>query len=133
MTEIEFLSVEDILDLHERLVTLFGGMPGVRDPGLLESAVLQAQATFDGSYVHGDVFEMAAAYAFHIAQNQPFVDGNKRTGLHSALVFLHINGVRITSGSEAMYNAMMQIAHHRLGKKGLAAILRKLAESPTEH
>ncbi|OFZ19758.1 MAG: hypothetical protein A2Z20_00280 [Bdellovibrionales bacterium RBG_16_40_8] len=66
----------------------YGGATGIRAPDLLESAVMTPQASFGGQYVHNDVYEMAAAYAFHIAENQPFVDGNKRTALASALVFL---------------------------------------------
>ncbi|HEY3352160.1 MAG TPA: Fic family protein [Polyangia bacterium] len=84
----DFLSVEEALFLHEEQLARYGGAGGVRDLGLLESAMATPQATFDGRFVHADLFAMAAAYAFHIAQNQPFVDGNKRTGLAAALVFL---------------------------------------------
>jgi len=71
-----FLDVDDVLALHEAQMERFGGADGVRDQGLLESAVAQPQASFGGQYVHADLFTMAAAYAFHIAENQPFVDGN---------------------------------------------------------
>jgi len=87
-----FLSVEDVLALHGDQLRLFGGSAGVRDRGALESAVATPGATFDGEFLHEDLFHMAAAYAFHIAENQPFVDGNKRTGLNAALVFLDVNG-----------------------------------------
>ncbi len=70
---------------------------------------------------------MAAAYAFHIAQNQPFLDGNKRTGLLAALVFLDLNDHPIEQPSERLYQAMLDIAHRRLDKAGLAALLQKLA------
>ena len=66
----------------------YGGLPGLRDEGLLESAVAQAVATFGGEYLHNDIFQMAAAYLFHIVQNHPFVDGNKRAGAAAAVVFL---------------------------------------------
>lgn len=126
MKEIEFLTVEDVVELHAQLVSLYGGHPGIRDQGILESSVMQAQATFSGAFVHRDLFEMASAYAFHISQNQPFVDGNKRAGLHSALVFLHINGIRILKDSELLYSAMIDIARHRLDKAGFASLLRNL-------
>ena len=73
MSEIDFLSVADVLDLHEDQIDRYGGLHGIRDEGLLESAVAQPQASFGGQFVHSDLFHMAAAYAFHIAQNQPFL------------------------------------------------------------
>jgi death-on-curing protein len=91
----DFLTLEDVLDLHAQQLEQYGGSQGVRNIGLLESAVMTPQASFDGEYVHGDLFQMAAAYAFHIAENQPLVDGNKRTGLASCLVFLAINGYEV--------------------------------------
>jgi death-on-curing protein len=69
---------------------------------------------------------MAAAYAFHIAQNQPFLDGNKRTGLVAALVFLDLNGVTILDPQERLYDAMIAIAERRMDKDGLAELLREL-------
>ena len=122
-----FLDVDDVLAMHEAQIERFGGAAGVRDQGLLESAVAQPQASFGGQFVHADLFAMAAAYAFHIAENQPFVDGNKRTGLVSALVFLDLNGVCLDQPSDRLYQAMMDIAAHTLGKDGLAAILRDVA------
>jgi death-on-curing protein len=124
----EFLDVDDVLALHERQIAEFGGYPGIRDHGLLESAVATAQATFGGRFVHDSPFSQAAAYAFHIAQNQPFVDGNKRTGLGAALVFLRLNGLRVVDPRGELYEAMIAIAEHRLDKTGLAAILERLAQ-----
>jgi len=92
---IDFLSVEDVLELHANQVDLYGGEHGVRDMGLLESAAAQAQAGFGGEYLHTGIFEMASAYLFHIVQNHPFIDGNKRAGAVAALVFLDINHVEI--------------------------------------
>jgi death-on-curing protein len=76
--EPDFLSVEDVIFLHDEQLVRFGGAAGIRDQGLLESAVGMPQASFGGEFLHADLFAMAAAYAFHIAQNQAFVDGNKR-------------------------------------------------------
>ena len=87
-----FLSVDDVLSLHADQLARYGGLPGVRDAGGLEAAVEMPRATFGGEYLHADLFSMAAAYAFHIAESQAFVDGNKRAGLNAALVFLLMNG-----------------------------------------
>ena len=75
-----FLAVEDVLYLHTNQIDLYGGDHGVRDINLLDSAIAQPQAAFGGNHLHAFPFEMAAAYMFHIVQNHPFVDGNKRTG-----------------------------------------------------
>lgn len=123
----DFLTVEDVLLLHEEQLARYGGGAGVRDPGALDSAVAMARATFDGQFVHEDLFAMAAAYGFHIAQNQPFVDGNKRTGLAAALVFLDFNGVSIADPDGKLCAAMMDLAERRRDKSGLAALLRDLA------
>jgi death on curing protein len=89
----------------------------------------QASAMFDGAYVHGDPFAMAAAYAFHIAQNQPYVDGNKRTGVVAALTFLKVNGVEVDDPGERLEPAMRAIADRSLDKAGLASLLRELADA----
>jgi death-on-curing protein len=122
--EPEFLSVEDVIFLHDEQLVRFGGATGIRDQGLLESAIGMPQASFAGEYLHEDLFTMAAAYAFHIAQNQAFVDGNKRTGLLSALVFLDLNGVIISDPDDLLYQAMIDIAERTLDKAGLALLLR---------
>jgi len=123
----EFLELEDVLELHERQIEAFGGTKGLRDQGLLESALAVPQATFGGQLVHDSIFAMAAAYAFHVAENQPFLDGNKRTGLGAALLFLRLNGLRVMDPGEALYDAMIAIAERRLDKPGLAALLQRLA------
>jgi len=125
VTDPEFLEVDEIVALHARQLAAFGGSPGVRDLGLLESAVAQPRATFGGEFVHADIFAMAAAYAFHIAENQPFVDGNKRTALDAALVFLHLNGYVVDDPADGLYDAMIAIAERRLTRDGLGELLRK--------
>lgn len=122
-----FLSVEDVLALHDDQLRLFGGSAGVRDRGALESAVATPQATFDDEFLHEDLFHMAAAYAFHIAENQPFVDGNKRTGLNAALVFLDVNGWVVEDPEMRLFDAMIALSSRALDKHGLALIFRELA------
>jgi death-on-curing protein len=124
-----FLSLEEVLDLHQRQLAEFGGGQGLRDRGALESAVSQPAAMFAGEFLHRDLFEMAAAYAFHIAQNQPFVDGNKRTGLHAATVFLILNEAPLGDPDDRLYDAMIAIAERTMDKMGLAAVLRDLRET----
>jgi death-on-curing protein len=122
-----FLSVDEVLALHSEQLHLFGGSGGLRDPAALDSAVATPAASFDGHFLHSNLFQMAAAYAFHIAQNQPFLDGNKRTALNAALVFLDINGWLVPDPDELLYDAMIAIAERRLDKDGLATLFEKLA------
>lgn len=123
---IDFLQVADVLLLHADQVDLYGGEHGVRDLGLLESAVAQPQATFDGQHLHADIFEMAAAYMFHIVQNHPFLDGNKRTGVVAALVFLDLNGIDIDAPMGSIYDLTMAIACGRMDKPQITEFLRAL-------
>jgi len=126
--EYHFLSLENVLELHEMQLERYGGATGIRDSGLLESAVLMPQASFGGQYVHNGIFEMAAAYAFHIAENQPFVDGNKRTALAAALVFLDWQEVEIVETDEELYKAMIDLAQKKLDKGALATLFERLAK-----
>lgn len=125
--EPRFLTLGQVERYHDRSLREHGGLEGVRDAGLLDSALAAAQSAY--YYGGGDLFEIAAAYAFHLAESQAFLDGNKRTATLAALGFLHINGVAIRTNTEMLYNAMIAIAEKRLNKAGLAGILRRLAES----
>ncbi len=90
---------------------------------MLDSALIQPEAAWH--YNQADLAEIAAAYAFHIAQNQPFFDGNKRTAMAAALTFLEINGVDVADfDGEKLYDAMIAIAEKRLDKPGLATLFR---------
>lgn len=127
MTESEFLSVADVLEIHEEQILAYGGIRGIRDNGLLESAVMMPQASFGGEFLHNGLFETAAAYAFHIAENQPFLDGNKRTALVACLVFLDINGFVILDVEMRLYTAMIAIANKEMDKYDLANLLGELS------
>lgn len=122
--ETEFLTLEDVLRIHEDQIERYGGSPDLRDPGLLTSAVEAPRATFGGQVLHSDAFEMAAAYLFHLAQNHPFVDGNKRTGAAAALVFLDLNGVEVEIEEDALVEHVLAVAQGRIGKPEIAAFLR---------
>jgi death-on-curing protein len=123
----DFLTVEDVELLHEEQLRLFGGLTGTRDRAALEAAVAVPAATFDDSFLHADLFEMAAAYAYHLAQDHPFVDGNKRVALNAALVFLGLNGWAVDDPDERLYDAMIGVASGRSSKLDLATTLRDLA------
>ncbi len=124
--EPRFLKLAEVLYLHDESLARFGGSSGVREPGLVESALGSAQNAF--SYGHGNLFDIAAAYAFHIAESQAFVDGNKRTAAAAAISFLRLNGIRFPKDDGSVYKAMIQIAEKRLDKAGLAVVLRLLVE-----
>ena len=124
----DFLTFEDVVAIHAHQIERFGGSPGLRDQGLLESALAQPAMTFEDAYLHEDILAMAAAYLFHLVSNHPFVDGNKRVGLAAALVFLDINGVPITQGTDALYELTMATARGELEKPAIAERLRAIAE-----
>ena len=123
--DVDFISLPDVLMLHANQIELYGGSDGVRDVGLLESAIGQPRTTFGGEYLHGDLFQMAAAYLFHIVQNHPFLDGNKRAGAVAALVFLDLNGVEIAAPKRALYELTISVATGESGKDAIAEFFRK--------
>jgi death-on-curing protein len=125
----EFLDVEDVIEIHTTQLEVYGGSAGLRDRGLLESAVAQAQTTFGGEFAHRGLFAMAAAYLFHIVSNHPFVDGNKRAGTLAAVVFLDVNGISINHPSEALYELTMSVAEGRIDKPAIAIALEGIAKS----
>ena len=127
-SEAIFLTVSEVLGLHSDQIREFGGAAGIRDQGLLESAVAQASTTYDGEYLHNGLFEMAAAYAFHIAENQPFLDGNKRTALNAAIVFLGLNGFDVVDDEGMLYAAMIGLSTGERSKGQMAALLERLSE-----
>lgn len=123
----QFLTLDDVLESHAEQIASYGGSEGIRDPGLLMSALAQPEASFGGQYLHSDVFEMAAAYLFYIVQNDPFVDGNKHVGLEAALLFLEINGHSIETTDEALVELVLRTAQGQATKRQIAEFLRNHA------
>jgi death-on-curing protein len=119
----KFLTLSQVHRLHDRALAEHGGQAGLREPGLVDSALASAQNTF--WYAQGDLFDIAAAYAFHLAESQAFVDGNKRVAAAAALVFLGINGVSILTASDELERAMIDIALRRLDKRQLADVFHQ--------
>lgn len=120
----EFLTLAEVLEIHTIQIERFGGNPGLRDLGLLESALSIPQSSYGGKYLHPSLAEMASAYAFHISQNQPFIDGNKRTGLGAALIFLELNGVKVNDPSGKLYDAMMSVSRGEMKKEELINVFQ---------
>ena len=129
MSEPKFLTFEQVLMIHAIQLQLFGGQDGVRDQSALESAIAQPEAGFGEHYLHSHPFGMAAAYAFHIAENQPFVDGNKRTALDCALTFLEGNGIVIEDSNMVLFQAMIDLGNHRQTKESLASLFEGMSKS----
>jgi death-on-curing protein len=123
--EIIFLSVNDVLLAHADTLEEEGGLAGVRDHGLLDAAVAMPRQQFGGAYLHEDLAAMAAAYLFHIAQNHPFNDGNKRAAALAALAFLTVNGVDRLPPPGDLETATRRVAAGDLAKAELSGWMRK--------
>ncbi|MEW6305891.1 MAG: type II toxin-antitoxin system death-on-curing family toxin [Verrucomicrobiota bacterium] len=124
MKEPVFLTVQQIEELHDDSITSFGGTFGVRDRSGLESAAFHPQNVY--LYAGGDLYEIAAAYAFHLAESQAFVDGNKRTAASAALAFLEGNGIETNQATNLLEQSMLGIANKSVTKTDLASLLRRL-------
>ena len=103
----EFLDQASVLRIHERQIRKYGGTPGVRDDGLLESALAQPQATFGGTLLHLTIYEQAAAYLYHLAMNHPFLDGNKRTAFAVMDAFLRLDGYQLNLSNDQVYQLVL--------------------------
>jgi len=119
-----FLDIEDVLAIHADQIRRYGGSGGVRDEGLLLSALAMPQAAFFGEYAHKDIYEMAAAYLFHIVMNHPFIDGNKRTGTVGAIAFLKLNGIWVKPDNEAFVEFVLAVAQSEKNKPQITAFLK---------
>ncbi|MBI3322602.1 MAG: type II toxin-antitoxin system death-on-curing family toxin [Candidatus Omnitrophica bacterium] len=130
MQEPEFLTLAEVLEIHSEQVRRFGGQPGLRDMGLLESALAQPEASFAGEWLHRDLYGMAAAYAYHLCQNHCFIDGNKRTALSCALIFLKLNEVHVVDTRGRLKDTLLGVASGKVDKETLADVFRSLSVRP---
>ncbi|MCE2815525.1 MAG: type II toxin-antitoxin system death-on-curing family toxin [Planctomycetaceae bacterium] len=119
-----FLTLDDIIESHQNQIDTYGGSHGIRDIGLLESAIAQPEASFGGQYLHADIFEMAAAYIYHLVMNHPFVDGNKRVGLEAALIFLEINDKSLIANDDELVDLVLKTTAGQIGKREIAEFFR---------
>lgn len=119
-----FLTLDEVVAIHRDQIERYGGALGVRGWGLLQSAIAMPAATFGGQYLHSDLLEMAAAYMFHIVQNHPFIDGNKRVGAVASDVFLTLNDVRLTASEDEYADFVLSVARGETSKSAAAEFLR---------
>lgn len=120
------LSVDIIREIHAEALKNFGGLRGVRDENLLASAGLTPQSSFGGKSPYADIVEVAAAYLFYISGNHPFFDGNKRTAMMAAIVFLRLNGIEPTPDSDHWEELVLDVAAGKIDRDATTRRLRKL-------
>ncbi|MBS3897679.1 MAG: type II toxin-antitoxin system death-on-curing family toxin [Dethiobacter sp.] len=125
MKSIVFIPKHIIINFHEQLIKLYGGTAGIRDEGLLNSALEQPNAMFGGSYLHNSLTKMAAAFGFHLCKNHPFIDGNKRIALVAMDTFLQRNGYEICASEKEAYKVIIKLASGEFSKEELAEWLEK--------
>lgn len=124
---IRYLTLAEISLIHQDQLRRYGGEAGLLDSVLLSSALAMPEASFSGQDLHPDLWDKAAAYMFHLCQNHPFVDGNKRVGLAAALVFLDLNGVEIPDPQGRLYDLVIAVTAGTAKKPEIAALLKELA------
>ena len=120
-----FLGLEEILILHDIQIQKYGGLEGVRDLTLLESAIQRPQTSFDGKDLYSTIFDKAAALCMSLIQNHSFIDGNKRTGIYAALVFLELNGHILTVSTNELLNLTLNIANKKVNIEELSNFFEK--------
>ncbi len=134
--DITFLTRDDVLIIHADMILRYGGVLGIRDEGLLESALAMPAAGFGEHLLHPDAPAMAAAYLFHLVTNHPFIDGNKRVGTMAAYVFLDINGYDLAAPEDAFEAQVWCVARGEHSKEQLTeffrcyVVFREAPESP---
>ncbi|WP_447602690.1 type II toxin-antitoxin system death-on-curing family toxin [Nitrospira sp. Nam80] len=131
MKPVVFLSVEDVLLLHSDTMSQEGGLSGIRDHGLLNAAIAMPRQQFSGEYLHPDVPAKAAAYLYHLAQNHPFHDGNKRVAVMAAYVFLDANGWALDVSPSELESVTRQVASGETKKDDLIEWMRQHAHPRT--
>jgi len=125
---IKFLTTSEVLLILEDQIRNYGGLYGLRDINLLSSALYMPQSSFDGKYLHKTIPSMAAAYTYHLCQNHPFIDGNKRVALASSLVFLEINEYEFNCKDEILYEKIMDMARGNIKKDDLISFYQRYSK-----
>jgi death-on-curing protein len=120
-----FLTLDEVIAIHHDQIKRYGGTLGIHDMTLLESAIAAPQAGFGENYLHRDGFEMAAAYLYHLVQNRPFIDGNKRVGAATALTFLELNGIETKIANQVLVDMVLSIAQGKMEKTAIAEFLKR--------
>ncbi|MBD2419155.1 type II toxin-antitoxin system death-on-curing family toxin [Anabaena cylindrica FACHB-243] len=120
----KFIEEEDVLNIHNKQINLYGGLLGIRDKDLLSSAICVPQASFAGKFLHPTIVEQAAAYLFHIIKNHAFIDGNKRTAFDVMITFLNLNDYDLNMTPKEAEQLTIQVADNKVSKEELIEILR---------
>lgn len=118
------MTLDEVLALHADQVERYGGALGIRDLALLESAIAAPTASYQGEFLHGSLYEIAAAYLFHLVKNHPFVDGNKRVALISTIVFLGFNDLALTAEPDELTSLVLGVADGSVSKAEVAVFLK---------
>ncbi len=125
-----FLSLAEVLEIHQDQVARYGGAAGIRDIEMLKSALGMPLATYGGQFLHTDIYEMAAAYLFHLVKKHPLIDGNKRAGAVTALIFLYLNGFDFDAPEDDLAEMVLAVARGELGKAEVAVFIRRHTRRP---
>ncbi len=125
MTAVHFIPEELVLTIHADILQRYGGQAGLRDRNLLESALAQPRVTVGGQFAHKTIFDKAAAYGYHVCQNHPFIDGNKRVAFVLMDIFLQRNGWEIVAREEDAYSMMLNLSSNKLSKARLTLWLKE--------
>lgn len=120
------LTIEIVREIHDEAVKIFGGLHGIRDEALLASAVFAPQSSFGGKSPYLDLIEVAAAYLFYLGRNHPFLDGNKRTAMAAAVVFLRLNGFDPAADGDDWERLVLDVASGKIDREQTTRRLRKL-------
>ena len=123
-SEPAFLTFAEVIEIHDYQIEHFGGATGLRDIELLKSAIGVPSATFGGVFLHPTIYEMASAYLFHLVENHPFVDGNKRVGAMAALIFLDLNGIDFDASDEDFTAMVLRVASGKMLKAEITLFLK---------
>lgn len=123
-----YLTREQVLRIHARVLAAHGGSDGIRDLGMLDAALQMPESTFDGKLLHPDIPAAAAAYLFHLCQNHPFIDGNKRVATMAMYAFIKSNGYELTLDNDELADLVLALASGNLNKKELTERLRSSLE-----
>lgn len=121
----KFVDIEQAIAIHKFLIEKYGGSLGLRDKGLLESALAQPQASFFGESLHPTIAEQAAAYLYHICKNHPFIDGNKRAAFGVMIAFLEVNNCSLNLANNQLYNLVLDVAESKIDKLQLIEAIRQ--------
>lgn len=124
MEEIVFIEIEDVIEIQKDLIDQFGGSHGLRDRGLLESALNSPSSTFEDEFLYTDIFEMATSYLYGLTKNHAFIDGNKRVGVYISILFLELNDYEVNLDNEQVYNLGIKTADSTYSKENILEILK---------